>query len=248
MEATAPASERPTSEPLNVKAIRRARLAYRSHLADAVDVLLALGDSPGFARAWRSVSASLSWNHRPSARRLWELARLPMEGEIVEIGSYMGNSTVFLALAAGQVHAVDPHSAESMTQVPWHETNPDHASGAGDPSLAFLSNLERFGVGDLVVYHRMESVAAARSWSGEPVRLLYIDGLHTFEAVSEDYRAWRRWLAEDHVVLFDDFLWKPVEHAVRELRRSFRPAHFYIRGGQAIFSSRPLSLRVAGFP
>lgn len=249
MEATFPLHEHTRGEALAPKVIRRVRLGYRRVLADRVDALLAVGDPSDFEQAWRSISPHLTWNHRPSARRLWQLARLPMLGTIVEIGSYMGNSTVYLALAGGEVHAVDPHTPQSMVQVPWDggeasgETHPQQ-----DPSDAFLANLQRFGVRDRVRYHRSESAVAAQSWSGGPIRLLFIDGLHTFEAVRDDYRAWRPWLAEEHVVLFDDYLWKEVEHAVKHLRQTFRPAHFLVRGGQAIFSSRPLPIRVAGLP
>lgn len=217
---------------------RRALLAYRAGLADRVDGVLARGDDPGFTAAWERVSPVLTWDHKASARRLWELARLPLQGEIVEIGSYLGNSTVYLALAGGHVHAVDPHTEESMLQVP----------GSTRTSDQFQENLRTFGVADRVTYHRATSVDAARDWSGGPVRLLFIDGLHTYDDVRADYAAWRPHLAPDHVVLFDDDLWVEVETAVDDLRREERPAVFRRRGGQAMFSTVPLPLRTAGLP
>ena len=220
--------------------VRKARNVYRDALADQVDRLFALGDDHAFSSWFERVWPTLQWDHRPSARRLYQLAAMgPGEGTIVEIGSFIGNSTIFLA-APGRdtVHAVDPHSEESMTQVP----------GAASTSDDFLANLKRFGVRDRVLYHRRPSVEAAAEWSGERVRLLYIDGLHTYEAVTADYRAWAPHLATHHVVVFDDFLWKEVERAVRDLRAEAKPTWFAIRGGQAIFSSTPLALRIAGLP
>jgi predicted O-methyltransferase YrrM len=105
----------------------------------------------------------------------------PGEGRIVEIGSFLGNSTIFLA-APGRdlVYAVDPHDEASMTQVPSDETISDQ----------FIENLELFGVRERVVYLRQRSVDAAATWAAGPVRLLFIDGLHTYEAVRSDFAAW----------------------------------------------------------
>jgi predicted O-methyltransferase YrrM len=176
---------------------------------------------------------------------------LSWPGTIVEIGSYLGNSTIYLALGGNDVHAVDPHTPKSMIQLPGMAGEAEagiRGVEPGDPSQSFLSNLERFGVRDRVSYHRAHSSDVARTWSGEAVRLLYVDGMHTYAAVSEDYEAWRPFLADRHVVLFDDYLWPAVEHAVNDLRKETCSRHFYVRGGQAILSTEPLSLRVIGLP
>lgn len=221
--------------------LRGTRHVYRTHLADHIDRLLAFSDRPDFVRVWKEVSPVLQQDHRPTARRLYELARFTaaMPGTIVELGSFEGNSTVYLAMADGTVHAVDPHTRESMVQT---------ATADEDTSERFQTNLRRFGVRDRVVYHRLTSTDAAAKWNGRPVRFLFIDALHTYDAVVADYEAWRPHLAPRHVVLFDDFLWREVEQAVRDLRSRHRPPFFYVRGGQAIFSTEPLPLRVAGLP
>jgi len=204
-----------------------------------VDLMVAAGDTRDFREAWATVSPGLSLDRRPSARRLWHLAKLSHAGTIVEIGSFLGNSTIYLAMAGGEVHAVDPHTPVSMEQLG------EQAYGL-DASEQFLRNLMRFGVRERVVYHRASSLETAKAWSGEAVRLLYVDGMHTYKAVWDDYMAWRPFLAPQHVVLFDDYLWTEVQHAVDDLRAQVRPLHFYVRGGQAIFSTAPLSWRDAG--
>jgi len=238
---------------LSEKAVRRVRLSYRAHIANHVDLLMAVSDDAGFRRAWLKVSPELKWNQRPSARRLWQLALLARPGTIVEIGSFLGNSTIYLALAGGEVHAVDPHTPQSLVQVPTAvgalgSRSERLSAEATGPSETFLRNLERFGVRERVVYHRAPSVEAAASWSAGAIRLLYIDGLHTYEAVLQDYRAWRPFLAEQHVVLFDDYLWAEVQHAVDELRSQGESRFSYVRGGQAIFSTARLPTRVIGLP
>lgn len=221
--------------------LRRARHEYRRLFADRVDrTTLTRSDDPSFAEWFGRVWPELRWDHKPSARRLWELAAHgPGEGDIVEIGAFIGNSTIYLAAPnRDRVHSVDPHSRESMSQLRGHE----------DSSSMFLANLDRFDVRDRVEYHRKSSTEAAAEWSGPPVRLLLIDGMHTHEAVMSDYLAWKPVLAERHVVLFDDFLWPEVERAVRDLRHQFCPEWFAVRGGQAMFSTEPLRLRIAGLP
>jgi predicted O-methyltransferase YrrM len=214
---------------------------------------MAIRDDADFRRAWSQVSRELTWNQRPSARRLWQLARLARPGAIVEIGSFLGNSTIYLVLAGGEVHAVDPHTPQSMVQLQtdasaFASQSARRSPDAMEPSEIFLRNLERFGVRGQVVYHRAPSVEAAASWSAGPIRLLYIDGLHTYEAVIQDYRAWEPFLAEEHVVLFDDYLWAEVQRAVDDLCAQATPRFFYVRGGQAVFSTTPLPTRVIGLP
>lgn len=229
--------------------VRHARSGYRRLLADRVDDVLALLDPDDFQDVFRRVWPFLQWDHRPTARRLYLLAKEgPGDGATVEIGSYLGNSTIYLAAGnlagwRGVVHAVDAHTEDSMVQVLLPGETVDE-----DVSVQFLRNLEAFGVQDWVVYHRELSAKAAAEWGAGPVRLLFIDALHTYKAVMEDFLAWSPHLSRDYAVVFDDFLWPEVERAVRDLRTSFRPVWFAVRGGQAIFSSRRLNLRLAGFP
>ncbi|TMK97996.1 MAG: class I SAM-dependent methyltransferase [Actinobacteria bacterium] len=152
-------------------------------------------------------------------------------------------------MAGGIVHAVDPHTPDSMQQL-----MPSAGAGGSlppldpDPSQAFLRNLERFGVRDCVIYHRAPSVEVAARWRGERVRLLYIDGLHTYDAVRDDYNAWKPFLADEHVVLFDDYLWEAVGRAVDDLRPQAASRFFYVRGGHAIFSTTRLATCIIGLP
>ncbi len=109
-------------------------------------------------------------------------------GVIVEIGSWKGKSTVALARGASRVHdakvyAIDPHKplpVEGYTE---------------DTEAAFMANIEKTGVADRVVPMIMTSEQAARGWN-QPVRLLWIDGDHRYEAANLDFTLW-----EPHVVI-----------------------------------------------
>lgn len=104
------------------------------------------------------------------------------EGDIVEIGSWQGRSTAFLAQAcedigSGTVHALD-----------WFGGNPgkEHLFAVpGGVERALRANLERVGLAHRVVVHADRSEHISRDVFGS-LRMLFIDAEHTHEAVTLD--------------------------------------------------------------
>ena len=129
------------------------------------------------------------------------------QGRIVEIGSFLGRSTCWLAL--GSLRA----GREKVAAVDHHLGSPEHQAGAkhkckvlvkqGTTFHAFMENLQKLGVEEHVEPVRSESVAAAEAWS-EPIRLLFIDGNHSYEASKNDFEAWSRFLVPGGYVGFHD--------------------------------------------
>jgi predicted O-methyltransferase YrrM len=115
-------------------------------------------------------------------------------GAIVEIGSWKGRSTTWLAsgarLAGHRVYAIDPHCRSR--EYPSAETLDE-----------FLGNLARNGLADIVEPLVMTSEAAAAHIEG-PVELLFIDGDHSYEAVRRDAELWLPRLIEGGTVMFHD--------------------------------------------
>ena len=125
-------------------------------------------------------------------------ARPTGEGEVLEIGSYKGRSTVALArgaLYAGQERVVgcDPFTSPASTDlVVGRETYE-----------AFSAALERHGLTDHVEVHQQCSGELAASWA-RPIRLLWIDGDHTYEGVKRDVEGFFPYLVKGAVVAFHD--------------------------------------------
>lgn len=152
-------------------------------------------------------------------------AATPAAGAILEIGSFKGKSTVGLATIAqrydlGPVVTVDPHTAPSLT-------DPD-LGGQASSWDAFTATLEQAGVATAVEPHRAYSRDLATGWT-RPIRLLWVDGDHTYAGTREDLALFGRHLVPGAVVAFHDVLHAyegPIRVFVEEVLRSdtFGPA------------------------
>jgi MMP 1-O-methyltransferase len=132
------------------------------------------------------------------------LAAVPTaQGEILEIGSFKGKSTVILAKAAalaggdGMVTAVDPMTAPS-------ETDPD-LRGADSSYADFQKNLETHGVNFRVDFYPLFSRELAQTWE-KPLRLLWIDGDHTYKGTRLDFEGFAPHLADKGIIAIHDVL------------------------------------------
>jgi predicted O-methyltransferase YrrM len=139
---------------------------------------------------------------------------------IVEIGSYRGKSTAFLAVGAPAsvpIYAIDPW--EMLDHREWcHYCNPGTFE-------QFRSQLESVGLLHRIVAVQNFSTAAAAEYAGPPVGLLFIDGNHSKDACMIDFLSWEPLLAPGAVVVFDDLDTKGnpgVRDAVDELAGYFQ--------------------------
>ncbi len=195
---------------------RSSRAVARYALARYRTDLISSSYRRDFDRIWSTVEQIPGWFNEGSAALLYGQMRETPPTTLVEIGSYLGRSTVFFALAmrqlapTGRVVAIDPHTGdrqqlESLTaeRLPSFELFSEHCRAAG--------------VDDLVEPMVMTSLEAAVSWSGD-IDLLFVDGWHSYPAVIEDGEAWLPHLSAGGIVVFDDYLaYEDVRRAVDEL-------------------------------
>lgn len=143
-----------------------------------------------------------------------------VRGDIVEIGSWQGRSTTALAQACidtdnGRVHAID--TFRGCPGSPGHEHW--HAEPS-DLEAAFRRNIGLAGVAERVLVHPMTSAQAqgvvARETAG--VRLLFVDGEHTYDAVRADLAGYAQLLVPGGLLVFDDYAraFPGVARAVKE--------------------------------
>jgi len=185
------------------------------------------------------------WRFREDLGLLYLLARdLPDEGVVLEIGSYKGLATTALAFGAlhggGRlpVHTVDPHTGDRMEL---------ESEGVAEISSLeeFRRNLRWAGIEELVEAHVMKSTELAARWTGEPLRLLFVDGWHSYEAVRADLDDWLPLLAPSGAVVIDDYAsYDEVRAAVDDRWRAL-PPHRRAVGRMVVASGQPLPPAVA---
>jgi predicted O-methyltransferase YrrM len=163
------------------------------------------------------------WSYRQDLALLYQLARhVPGDGVILEIGSYKGMSTIALAYGARhggreRVHTVDPHTGDRQA-LEW--TGVDEIRSEED----FRRNIRKAGVEDMVVAYTMRSNELAERWSGEPIRVLFVDGWHSYDAVTDDIRHWAPLVTPSGVVVVDDYYnYDEVHAAVSDARDLLPP-------------------------
>lgn len=144
-------------------------------------------------------------------RRLAHLASLvPSDQAIVEIGSYRGKSTCFLAAGAARgggarVYAIDI----------W-DFGRDKLLNKKGVYQEFVEQVASVGLADRITPVKGDSVSVARVWN-RPIGLLWIDGCHQYEAVLADYEAWSDYVVPGGWIAFHDYgrkKWPGVKQCV----------------------------------
>ena len=139
---------------------------------------------------------------------LFDLAgSLAANATVVEIGSYLGASTSFLAagvrLRSGRVFAVDTWENQGMTE------------GPRDTFREFLDNTS--ALSEAIVPSRGTSLEWANRFES-PIDLLFVDGDHEYTAVRVDLEAWLPKVRHGGIVAMHDYAWaEGVRRAVREV-------------------------------
>lgn len=112
----------------------------------------------------------------PSAVTFSEAAKLACLARgltVLELGAHYGRSTIALASTAAMVHSVD-----------WCMGDPQ--AGHGDNLAALWANLVRYGVTEKVILHVGRFEAALPLLKPDSFDMVFIDGLHTEEALESN--------------------------------------------------------------
>lgn len=163
----------------------------------------------------KTVKEIPGWLSGREGRLLYELAKqLGKRGNIVEIGSFQGKSTAYLAfgakeVGAGRVISIDPHLGETHID--------KQGPKFGETFSKFKKNMEKLRLTDQVTVIRQTSKKASQGWKGQ-IAVLNVDGLHEYEYAKEDLTIWLPHLISGGVVVCHDAFspYPEVFRAVRE--------------------------------
>lgn len=126
-------------------------------------------------------------------------------GDVVEIGSWQGRSTTFLARAVkesknGNFYAID-HFEGNVGKEEFYKVDGTLSSLKAN----FQGNIERFQLDDTVKLFDMVNTEASMKLENNIVRFLFIDGDHTKKGVSKDIELFFPKLTKGSIVVFDDY-------------------------------------------
>lgn len=167
-------------------------------------------------------------------------------GPLLEVGSYCGKSTLYLAAAAracdAPVFTVDHHRGSEEHQAGWEY----HDASLVDPATGRLDTLPRLrqtllaaGVENDVVVVVGRSGQVARHWR-TPLALVFIDGGHTEQAAWTDYHGWSPWVLRGGLLVIHDVFPDPADGGQA-------PYHIYraaLDGGEFTEATGTGSLRI----
>lgn len=152
------------------------------------------------------------------------VAELDNGSRIVEVGSWMGQSVIYLAQQVAiskkdiKINAVDIWDM-SYDYEPFHSMFEKAKSLNTDLYGLFTLNLETFNVSNLVNPLMMNSVTASEEFEKETVDVVFIDANHSYEAVRDDLRAWWPKIKKGGIMTGHDYFNPPpdgVKQAVDE--------------------------------
>src|SRR6266571_2883611 len=170
------------------------------------------------AELLRAAEAATGFMPAAEGLALYEAAgRYAGRGPVLEVGSYCGKSTIYLAAAAreaGQlVVTVDHHRGSEEHQPGWEYHDPglvDPVAGRIDTLPLLRATLVSAGLEDVVIAIVGRSADVARLWR-MPLGMLFIDGGHTDAAAQRDYEGWAPWVTRGGALAIHDVFPDPAD-------------------------------------
>ncbi|MEK6826435.1 MAG: class I SAM-dependent methyltransferase [Nanoarchaeota archaeon] len=148
------------------------------------------------------------WLSKEEGTLLYNLAKACKKGCIVEIGSWKGKSTVYIAKGATQkVYAIDPHKGCDGDEFTSKNTFQE-----------FLTNIKKFNLMDKIIPIVNYSVNASKDFNNNDIGLIFIDGSHKYKDVKEDFEAWFEKIIDGGIIAMHDTIMK---HGTRTISNKY---------------------------
>ena len=208
-----------------------------------------------YEQARQSFSHVSGWLHPAEGFLLMRLASatnaMPA-GAVVEIGSFKGLSTCWLASGLRSVRSRTGADAGKVFAIDHFTGSPEHQAGGkfedaeivkhGSTLPLFRENIQKAGLTDLVEVVQAGSLEAVKTWSGAPIRLLFIDGDHSYEATRDDFAAWSKFVPVGGYTCFHDVnTWEGVTRFVKELMADPSRRFITVMGAASLLVARRIA-------
>jgi hypothetical protein len=151
-------------------------------------------------------------------RRLYRLAREASRlGPCLEIGSYCGKSTLYMASGCkendGILFSIDHHrgSEEQQPGEPYFDPDLFNPQTKEVDTFGHFRKTLRMGhLEEYVVPVVCTSFLAARAWS-TPLGMVFIDGGHSLDMVRQDFQIWSQHVLPRGYLVFHDIYPDPAD-------------------------------------
>ena len=134
-------------------------------------------------------------NHEGEALMSWAKTFSKI-GQLLEIGSFCGKSSIYLGLAAKEknqvVFTIDHHKGSEEHQLNEEYFDPeiyDESLNSVNTFPLFLKNIRIFDLEDSVIPIVSSSASVAKGWN-KNLGMVFIDGSHSLESATLDYESW----------------------------------------------------------
>lgn len=154
------------------------------------------------------------WLTPKEGKLLFTLAKQIKYGNVVEIGSWKGKSTYYLACGLIQgsgrkVCCVDHHTGSNEQRA--------RNDGPINTLNEFTENMRKYNVGHKTQIYVMDSIEASKEIE-DNIDLIFIDGSHEYEDVKNDFKLWWPRLNQNGIMAFHDSISKPgVSRLIEEI-------------------------------
>lgn len=180
-------------------------------------------ETAGFLRAAMAIPGQ---SDEDKLMALIEAARRAPEGDIVEIGSYLGRTAALFALVAGRfglgkVLCVDPWAVEAIDQGAealkafaetfdwsrWRRIFEINVAPYADGRLNYIHGLSTEGARIYAASPTIATETFGETRYEGAIGMLYIDGNHEYGHVLADCQAWAPRVKPGGWIIFDDYAW-----------------------------------------
>jgi predicted O-methyltransferase YrrM len=171
--------------------------------------------------------------------------QIDSNGKIVEIGSFLGRSTQYLATSLFNADKTDV----TIYCIDTFKGSSEHANLKlpSDFYTMFRDNLKFFIGRDMVVpiQGRSDDQEVLNKFKDQEIDYIMVDGAHEYDAVLDDIENWWPKLKPDGVMFGDDFKLKSVEEAIRNMMPKLKNEGFSVNGSieQTWFTSKSNSYK-----
>lgn len=119
------------------------------------------------------------------------VGKAPAKAHFVELGSWLGKSSAFMACEIRKSKkSIQFDCVDIWQSVPEEPFYHPRIEEIGDVYHAFLDNMKKVGVLDIVKPIKLDSVKASSLYGSKSLNFVFVDANHTYEFVKKDIELW----------------------------------------------------------